>query len=119
MVVRPGIPHVDVQASAGREELCRQPFRGNRAIFKPYTYERAKSLTGKAPIGYFLASVASIGEFYAGIIRQDPEAIEKRKLGDEVRKVDDYGGDPAVRTEQDDAAGADHFPARSSTIQRR
>ena len=28
-----------------------------------YTYARAKSLTGKAPIGYFLASVASVANF--------------------------------------------------------
>ena len=55
-----------------------------------YTYARAKSLTGKAPIGYFLASVASIANFTPALFAKTPEAIEKRKLGDEVKRVDDY-----------------------------
>jgi peptide/nickel transport system substrate-binding protein len=55
-----------------------------------YSYARAKSLTGKAPIGYFLASVASVANFTPALFAKTPEAIEKRKLGDEVKKVDDY-----------------------------
>jgi len=55
-----------------------------------YTYARAKSITGKAPIGYFLASVASVANFTPALFAKTPEAIEKRKLGDEVKKVDDY-----------------------------
>lgn len=55
-----------------------------------YNYARAKSLTGKAPIGYFLASVASVANFTPALFAKTPEAIEKRKLGDEVKKVDDY-----------------------------
>ena len=55
-----------------------------------YTYARAKSLTGKAPIGYFLASVASVANFTPALFAKTPEAIERRKLGDEVKKVDDY-----------------------------
>jgi len=55
-----------------------------------YTYARAKSLTGKAPIGYFLASVASVANFTPALFAKTPEAIEARKLGDEVKKVDDH-----------------------------
>ena len=55
-----------------------------------YTYARAKSLTGKAPIGYFLASVASVANFTPALFAKTPEAMEARKLGDEVKKIDDY-----------------------------
>ena len=55
-----------------------------------YTFGRAKSLTGQAPIGYFLASTASIKGFTPALFAKTPEALEARKLGDEVTKVDDF-----------------------------
>ena len=55
-----------------------------------YTFGRAKSLTGQAPIGYFLSSVASLKNFTPALFAKTPEALEARKLGDEVTKVDDY-----------------------------
>ncbi len=55
-----------------------------------YTFGRAKSLTGQAPIGYFLSSVASLKNFTGALFAKTPEAIAARKLGDEVTKVDDY-----------------------------
>jgi peptide/nickel transport system substrate-binding protein len=51
-----------------------------------YTFARAKSVSGAAPIGWFLSSVASIDGFTVDVLT-DPA---KRALGDEVRKVDDY-----------------------------
>ncbi len=51
-----------------------------------YTFARAKSVTGAAPIGWFLSSVASIKSF-------DNEVLSNpmvRELGDEVRKIDRY-----------------------------
>ena len=55
-----------------------------------YTFARAKSISGKAPIGYFLSSVASIANFTPALFQRTPEAMERRKLGDEVKKVDDH-----------------------------
>ncbi|MGE4014015.1 MAG: ABC transporter substrate-binding protein, partial [Alphaproteobacteria bacterium] len=55
-----------------------------------YTFARAKSISGKAPIGYFLSSVASVASFTPALFGPTPEAKERRKLGDEVKKVDDY-----------------------------
>jgi peptide/nickel transport system substrate-binding protein len=55
-----------------------------------YTYARAKSISGKAPIGYFLASVASVANFTPALFAKTPEAMERRKLGDEVKKIDDH-----------------------------
>jgi len=55
-----------------------------------YTFARAKSISGKAPIGYFLSSVASVANFTPALFGPTPEAKERRKLGDEVKKVDDY-----------------------------
>lgn len=52
-----------------------------------YTFARAKSVSGAAPIGWFLANVASIDGFTADVFGDDPAAKE---LGDEVVKVDDY-----------------------------
>lgn len=52
-----------------------------------YTYERAKSVSGAAPIGWFLANVASIKGFDTTVFGEDPKAKE---LGDAVVKVDDY-----------------------------
>ncbi|PPR76475.1 MAG: Heme-binding protein A [Alphaproteobacteria bacterium MarineAlpha2_Bin1] len=52
-----------------------------------YTYERAKSVSGAAPIGWFLASVGSMANFTPAVFGEDKEA---KKLGNEVTKVDDY-----------------------------
>lgn len=51
-----------------------------------YTFARAKSVSGSAPIGWFLSNVASIAGFTPAVFGDD----NARKLGDEVRKVDDY-----------------------------
>ncbi len=55
-----------------------------------YTFARAKSISGQAPIGYFLSSVGSIKGFTPALFAKTPEALEARKLGDEVSKVDDH-----------------------------
>lgn len=51
-----------------------------------YTLQRAKSVSGSAPIGWFLASVASIDGFTAEVLT-NPAA---RKLDAAVEKVDQY-----------------------------
>ncbi|QGN55624.1 ABC transporter substrate-binding protein [Novosphingobium sp. Gsoil 351] len=51
-----------------------------------YTFARAKSVSGAAPIGWFLASVASVDGF-------DPKVLTdpgRRRLGDEVVALDRY-----------------------------
>ena len=55
-----------------------------------YSFARAKSLSGQAPIGYFLASVGSLKNFTPALFAKTPEALEARKLGDEVTKIDDH-----------------------------
>ncbi len=55
-----------------------------------YTFARAKSLSGTAPIGFFLASVSSVDTFTPALFGKTPEAIASRALGAEVTKVDDY-----------------------------
>ena len=52
-----------------------------------YTFARAKSVSGAAPIGWFLSNVASIDGFDASVFGDDAAAKE---LGDEVKKIDDY-----------------------------
>ena len=52
-----------------------------------YTFERAKSVSGAAPIGWFLSNVASIDGFDPAVFGDDPAG---RELGDSVVKVDDY-----------------------------
>ncbi len=52
-----------------------------------YTFERAKSVSGAAPIGWFLSNVASIAGFGPEVFGDDKEA---KKLGDSVVKIDDY-----------------------------
>lgn len=52
-----------------------------------YTFARAKSVSGAAPIGWFLSNVASIAGFTPAVFGKDPKAKE---LGDEVKKIDDY-----------------------------
>ena len=49
-----------------------------------YTFQRAKSVTGTIPVGWFFGNVAGIDGF-------GPEVFEgETELGDEVRKIDDY-----------------------------
>lgn len=52
-----------------------------------YTFERAKSVSGAAPIGWFLSNVASIDGFDTSVF-EDAEGA--KDLGDAVTKVDDY-----------------------------
>ena len=52
-----------------------------------YTFARAKSVSGAAPIGWFLSNVGSIAGFTPDVFGKDPKAKE---LGDEVKKIDDY-----------------------------
>jgi peptide/nickel transport system substrate-binding protein len=51
-----------------------------------YTFARAKSVSGAAPIGWFLASTGSVAGFTADVF-SNPAA---RVLGDEVQAVDRY-----------------------------
>jgi peptide/nickel transport system substrate-binding protein len=51
-----------------------------------YSYARAKSVSGAAPIGWFLASVSSIEGFTPAVFGGG----EAQNLGDEVKKIDDY-----------------------------
>ena len=51
-----------------------------------YTFERAKSVSGAAPIGWFLSNVASIAGFTPAVFEEDAD----KSLGAEVQKVDDY-----------------------------
>ncbi len=55
-----------------------------------YAFGRAKSVSGQAPIGAFLASVGSLKNFDAKLYGKGPGVAELRKLGDEVTKVDDH-----------------------------
>ncbi len=52
-----------------------------------YTFARAKSVSGAAPIGWFLSNVGSIKGFDVSVFGEDPAAKE---IGDAVVKVDDY-----------------------------
>jgi peptide/nickel transport system substrate-binding protein len=52
-----------------------------------YTFQRAKSVSGAAPIGWFLSNVASIHGFGPEVFGDDPAAKE---LGDSIVKIDDY-----------------------------
>ncbi len=52
-----------------------------------YTFQRAKSVSGAAPIGWFLSNVGSIKGFGVEVFGDDPAA---RELGDAVVKIDDY-----------------------------
>lgn len=52
-----------------------------------YTFERAKSVSGAAPIGWFLSNVASIDGFGPEVFGDDPAAKE---LGESIVKIDDY-----------------------------
>lgn len=65
-----------------------------------YTFARAKSVSGAAPIGWFLSNVANIGGFTTDVFSEDPAvAAEAKELGDWITKTDDY----TVVIKQDDA----------------
>lgn len=51
-----------------------------------YTFARAKSVSGAAPIGWFLASVASVAGFDNDVLTD----ARQRELGDAVQAVDRY-----------------------------
>ncbi|MEO1226716.1 MAG: ABC transporter substrate-binding protein, partial [Pseudomonadota bacterium] len=51
-----------------------------------YTFARAKSVSGAAPIGWFLSNVASIDGFTPDVFGDEAA----RELGDEVVALDDY-----------------------------
>lgn len=51
-----------------------------------YTFARAKSVSGAAPIGWFIASTGSVAGFTNEVFT-DPAS---RELGDAVRRIDDY-----------------------------
>ncbi|MGJ4998788.1 ABC transporter substrate-binding protein [Bradyrhizobium sp. HKCCYLR20261] len=51
-----------------------------------YTFARAKSVSGKAPIGWFLANLASVSGFTRDVFKPGAD----KSLGDAVTKVDDY-----------------------------
>ncbi|MCH8110806.1 MAG: ABC transporter substrate-binding protein [Proteobacteria bacterium] len=55
-----------------------------------YSFERGKSVSGSAPIVWFLSNVASFDKFTPDVFGDSPEAIEAKKLGDEIKKIDDY-----------------------------
>ncbi|MEM1430539.1 MAG: ABC transporter substrate-binding protein [Pseudomonadota bacterium] len=51
-----------------------------------YTFERAKSVSGAAPIGWFLSNVGSIAGFTPDVFGEGAD----KSLGAEVAKIDDY-----------------------------
>ena len=51
-----------------------------------YTFARAKTVSGAIPVGWFLSSSGSIDGFTGAVFADD----EAKKLGDEVKKIDDY-----------------------------
>lgn len=56
-----------------------------------YTFARAKSVSGAAPIGWFLSNVANIGGFTTEVFAEDKAVADKAKeLGDWITKTDDY-----------------------------
>lgn len=56
-----------------------------------YTMARAKSVSGQAPVGWFLSNVASFKGFTPAVFGDSPEAMEAKKLkDDEVKKIDQY-----------------------------
>ena len=54
-----------------------------------YTFARAKSVSGAAPIGWFLSNVGSIANFTPAVFGDKEENKKAKVLGDEVTKVDD------------------------------
>jgi peptide/nickel transport system substrate-binding protein len=54
-----------------------------------YTFARAKSVSGAAPIGWFLSNVGSIANFTPAVFGDKEENKKAKQLGDEVKKIDD------------------------------
>ena len=52
-----------------------------------YTFARAKSVSGAAPIGWFLSNVGSIAGFTTDVFGED---VAAKELGDEVVAIDEY-----------------------------
>jgi peptide/nickel transport system substrate-binding protein len=67
----------DVASCAGN------PFTADDVL---YSFARAKSLSGAAPVGWFLGNVSSIEGFTAALFAD----AAARTLGDEVKRLDDY-----------------------------
>ncbi len=55
-----------------------------------YTFARAKSISGSSPIGWFLANTGSVDGFTPAVFAPTDDGAAARKLGDEVKKIDDY-----------------------------
>ena len=55
-----------------------------------YSFARAKSLSGAAPVGWFLGNVASIESFTNALFSDEARDSGARQLGHEVRKLDDF-----------------------------
>jgi peptide/nickel transport system substrate-binding protein len=56
-----------------------------------YTWQRSKSVSGAVPNGWFLLNMASVANFSTDVFSKDPAVSgPARKLGDEVKKIDDY-----------------------------
>ena len=55
-----------------------------------YTFARAKSISGSSPIGWFLANTGSVDGFTPAVFAPPDDGAAARKLGDEVKKIDDY-----------------------------
>ena len=55
-----------------------------------YTFARAKSISGSSPIGWFLANTGSVDGFTPAEFAPTDDGAAARKLGDEVKKIDDY-----------------------------
>ena len=55
-----------------------------------YSFARAKSLSGAAPVGWFLGNVASIRNFDRDLFGDTALNTGRRELGDEVEKVDTH-----------------------------
>ena len=55
-----------------------------------YSFARAKSLSGAAPVSWFLGNVASIRNFDRELFGTAAQRTGRRELGDEIEKVDQY-----------------------------
>ncbi len=61
------------EAAPGRQGLHGATFNADDVV---YTFARAKSVSGAAPIGWFLSNVGSIAGFTPDVFGQDPKAKE-------------------------------------------
>jgi peptide/nickel transport system substrate-binding protein len=55
-----------------------------------YTFQRAKSVSGAAPIGWFLSNVGSVDNFTPAVFADSDDGKKAKVLGDEVQKIDQY-----------------------------